>query len=60
MKLRAKCINTVVTVKGFGSITIEDNADRFEMYKNLGLDVFAKERKEPKPSKKAVDKSEEE
>ena len=54
MELRKKCINTVITVKGFGSITIENNPDKFEMYKNLGLDVFVKRRK----SKKVQDEEE--
>ena len=48
MELKRKCINTVITVKGFGSVKIENNPDRFEMYKNLGLDVFAKARKPKK------------
>lgn len=59
MELRKNCINTVVTVKGFGTIEISNDVDRFEMYKNLGLDVFAKERKAPK-AKKEDNKSEEE
>jgi len=59
MELRKKCINTVITLKGFGAIEIIDDASRFDMYRNLGLDVFAKAKKTTKPDIKE-DKDEKE
>ena len=53
MKLKENCIDTIITLKGFGEVKVTNDMGRFEMYKDLGLDVFATEIKAPKPTKKA-------
>ena len=52
MELIRKHIGTTRHVKGFGSVLIENDESKFQMYKNLGLDVFKKAKKKaPAPVK---------
>ena len=53
MKLKKSLIGSVIKVKDKYPVTIEDNADKFPLYKKLGLDVFEVEKKPTKKSDKA-------
>ena len=45
MKLKKELIGATIKVKDLPAVVIEDDPNKFAYYKNLGLDVFVKERK---------------
>lgn len=57
MKIKEDCIGLKMGSK-IGFITIEDNKDKFKLYKKLGLDIFEKAKKDEHSTRKGNSKRE--